>query len=129
MICTERGKPVWISEREGAAWQALPPFGARAATGVATLDSQYFVPGFLTQPQSGSFSWIDETAAAARTYSEFARSGLAPADVPGVLVSRLDAYVSAPARPWDHAGGSLVVQNLGAVMRHIDTGLDYSPGR
>ncbi len=125
VIAAEDTGGVWISEQDGAGWKSLPPFAGRNRTDVATLDSQYFIPGFLKQRSSGDFAWLDETAAAARTYSEFARSGLA---LPGIAPARLDAYVSAPNRLWDHLAGSLVVRNLGGVVRYIDSGDDYGVG-
>ncbi len=127
VICAEAGRGVWISEREGVDWKILPPFNQRPKTSIATLDSQYFVPGFLNPSRAGgSFAWIDETAAAARTYSEFARTGLSDPEIAG---AKLDAYVSAPARWWDHLAGTLIVRMLDGVVRTIDTGENYGVKR
>jgi fructose-1,6-bisphosphatase/inositol monophosphatase family enzyme len=125
VIGAEDGRGAWISEREGAPWVTLPPFAERPATDTALIDSHYFVPGFLRQDGRTDLRWIDQTAASARSYSEMARSGL---DIDGIAPAHADAYVSAPARWWDHLAGSLMVRALGGVARTLATGRDYGTG-
>ncbi len=48
-------------------------------------------------------------------------------DYPKLLTNEVDALVYGPPKPWDHAGCSLMVRELGGVVRLLD-GTEYSAG-
>ncbi len=49
-------------------------------------------------------------------------------DYPWLARGTVDAIAYTRAMPWDHAAGSLMTQEVGGVVRHID-GTTYRPGR
>lgn len=49
-------------------------------------------------------------------------------DYPWLAQGRVDAITYSRAMPWDHAAGSLMTEEVGGVVRHID-GTTYRPGR
>lgn len=49
-------------------------------------------------------------------------------DYPWLAEGHVDAILYARGLPWDHAPGSLMTQEVGGVVRHLD-GTPYVPGR
>jgi fructose-1,6-bisphosphatase/inositol monophosphatase family enzyme len=115
---------VWYSPSRSAPFVALKPFAERAVplrkpTGSTT--TSYFVPGILREDtparlQAGTtkIAWDDEPRAAARFYIEMA-------------LGQTAAVISPPARTWDHAAGTFIVEKLGGVARVMSTGARSRP--
>ena len=48
-------------------------------------------------------------------------------DYPRVATGDLDAVVYGSCNPWDHVAGTVLLRELGGVVRTLD-GTDYRPG-
>ena len=100
--------------------------GYRLRSGNARdLDGTILATGFPFKQKQHAASYINMVSALFTTCADFRRTGSAALDLAYVAAGRVDGFFEIGLKPWDFAGGELMVREAGGVVTDFLGGHNY----
>ncbi|MBG6248609.1 MULTISPECIES: inositol-1-monophosphatase [Symbiopectobacterium] len=100
--------------------------GYRLRSGNARdLEGTILATGFPFKQKQHATSYINMVSALFTTCADFRRTGSAALDLAYVAAGRVDGFFEIGLKPWDFAGGELLVREAGGIVTDFVGGHNY----